>query len=199
MDAITLTVAAGAYVAAALAKRVVDVPLDKAINTAFERIVSTMWAKLGHKPLPEDFNTSVVRSVDLKQNPVLINDVDSIFKTSSALRRARLVEQVLRNARLLWVDDVPDNIIYEVQVLRALGVEIETALSTDEAMGMIEKRQYDLVVSDMARHGQPDAGLQFLSRLRKSGKQTPIVYYVGAVEPSRGTPLGESRHPRSGR
>ena len=120
MDAITLTVAAGAYVAAALAKRVVDVPLDKAINTAFERIVSTMWAKLGHKPLPEDFNTSVVRSVDLKQNPVLINDVDSIFKTSSALRRARLVEQVLRNARLLWVDDVPDNIIYEVQVSESL-------------------------------------------------------------------------------
>jgi CheY-like chemotaxis protein len=84
--------------------------------------------------------------------------------------------------------------------LRAFGVKIEGALTTDEAMAKIRKHQYDLVVSDMTRDGQSDAGLQLLNRLRKSGKQTPIVYYVGSVEPSRGTPVeafGIADHPES--
>jgi CheY-like chemotaxis protein len=190
MDAITLTVAAGAYVAAALAKKMVDVPLDKALNKAFDHIVSTLRAKLGRKPGPKDFNTTVVQPDDLQKDPQLIKEVDSIFKFSSALRRARLVEEALKNARLLWVDDVPENVIYEQQVLRAFGVEIESVLTTDEAMVKIGKHNYDLVVSDMARHGQSDAGLQLLNRIRKSGKQTPIVYYVGSVDLSRGTPVG---------
>jgi CheY-like chemotaxis protein len=190
MDAIALTVAAGAYVAAALAKKAVDVPLDKAIKTAFEHIMSALSAKLGRKPEPKDFNISFVQPEDLQRDPLLNKEVDSIFKSFSALRRARLIAVALNKARVLWVDDLPENNIYEQQVLRAFGVDIETALSTDDAMVNIEKRRFDVVVSDMARHGQPDAGLQLLNRLRKSGNQTPIVYYVGSVEPSRGTPIG---------
>ena len=190
MDAIALTVTAGAYVAAALAKKAVDVPLDKAINSAFEHIMSALSAKLGRKPGPKDFNKSVVQPEDLQRDPLLNKEVDSIFKSSSALRRARVIAVVLNKARVLWVDDVPENNIYEQQVLRAFGVDIETAMSTDDAMVNIQKRHFDLVVSDMARHGQSDAGSQLLNCIRNSGKQTPIVYYVGSVEPSRGTPVG---------
>jgi CheY-like chemotaxis protein len=91
------------------------------------------------------------------------------------------VQQRLQGARILWVDDRPSNNRFERQTLEALGIEIDTSISTEDAMKMIRRRSYDLIISDMGRPDDPQAGYTLLDELRESGNQTPYVLYTRAV------------------
>ncbi len=87
--------------------------------------------------------------------------------------------------QLLWVDDAPANNRLEVQALREIGVEIDIAVSNDEAAAYARSRRYDLVISDIGRSSAVEdqrAGLALPSVLREAGNQTPVVYYVGEAE-----------------
>jgi CheY-like chemotaxis protein len=90
---------------------------------------------------------------------------------------------------VLWVDDVPANNAFEQQTLSALGVRMDLAKSTAEAMTMVEQFAYDLILSDIARDSR-DAGLVFLRKLREAGYRTEVVFYIGRVDASRPIPIG---------
>lgn len=92
-------------------------------------------------------------------------------------------------ARLLWVDDHPEWSLGERQILRALGIRVFTALANDEALDLAKKTQFDLVISDIDRGGA-ESGLALPLRLRTLGINTPILFYVGAVDPDRDPPEG---------
>ena len=85
-----------------------------------------------------------------------------------------------RDARILWVDDVPSNNIYERAALQALGVVIDLSTSTGHALQMVQQRgPYDLVISDMRRPPDDAAGYTLLQSLRQRGDLTPFVIYAG--------------------
>jgi CheY-like chemotaxis protein len=88
------------------------------------------------------------------------------------------------------VDDYPRNNVYEQQVLNAVGIGVENVEATDAALSMARRIGFDLVISDIRRGSQPDAGLQLLSRLRSEGCPLPLLFYVGKCDPSRGVPAG---------
>jgi CheY-like chemotaxis protein len=98
------------------------------------------------------------------------------FVTPAALRKAD-------RARILWVDDRPQNNVYERQSLQALGVSFELVTSTDEALEKIKSQGFDVVISDMGRPSDPRAGYTLLSALRKSGYSTPFIIYAGSNAP----------------
>jgi CheY-like chemotaxis protein len=100
---------------------------------------------------------------------------------------ATAVEQVDRrtlrkasSAWALWVDDRPDNNIYERQSLEALGVRFVLAKSTDDALAKIASQRFDVVISDMGRPPDPVAGYTLLERLRAQGDGTPFVIYASS-------------------
>ena len=103
------------------------------------------------------------------------------------LRRAKKHLAIFRDARILWVDDHPENNLNERRMFRQLKVEIDSATSTDEAMRMVRNGNYDLVLSDMNREGDATAGLKFLEQLRKE-QTTPVIFYVGVSE-AKGVPV----------
>jgi CheY-like chemotaxis protein len=91
--------------------------------------------------------------------------------------------RVLRRASeatALWVDDCPDNNIFERQSLEALGVSFELATSTEEALDKVAKRPFDVIISDMGRPPDPRAGYTLLDKLRASGDRTPFIIYAGS-------------------
>jgi CheY-like chemotaxis protein len=104
------------------------------------------------------------------------------------LNRARNHLRIFRGVQLLWVDDHPENNLNERRMFRQLKVDIDTARSTEEAMAMLGKSRYDLVISDMARGEDPAAGLSFLEKLRSDGKALPVIFYVGVFHPQRPIP-----------
>ncbi len=47
---------------------------------------------------------------------------------------------------VLWVDDRPENNVYERQAFKAVGFKFSLALSTDEALAALEQRTFDAVI-----------------------------------------------------
>jgi CheY-like chemotaxis protein len=52
---------------------------------------------------------------------------------------------------------------------------------------MLQRGDYDLVLSDITQGNDALAGLTFLARLRQN-KTTPVIFYVGVIDPAKGVP-----------
>ncbi len=101
----------------------------------------------------------------------------------------RIIRRVSRST-VLWVDDRPNNNIYERQALEALGVNFVLVTSTEEALKKISKQRFDAIISDMGRPPDPRAGYTLLDQLRSSGDQTPFIIYASSRNPEH---VAESR------
>ncbi|MGH8898231.1 MAG: response regulator [Egibacteraceae bacterium] len=85
-------------------------------------------------------------------------------------------------ARLLWVDDNPDNNLYETVALEQLGLLITKATSTDAGLFYLSQLQYALAITDLGRNEGPEAGLDFTRRVKITYPDLPvIVYTINAV------------------
>lgn len=96
---------------------------------------------------------------------------------------------------ILWVDDNPDNNIWERRALESYGVHCVLALDTAEAQRLLSgKGPFAAIVSDMGRVGDRQAGYTLLGRVRKAGIDAPYFIYttsalaatLGAVSRLRG-------------
>jgi CheY-like chemotaxis protein len=88
------------------------------------------------------------------------------------------VERLPRAPRVLWVDDHPSNNRYERTMLHSLGMFVDLAIKTDDALARVAAQgPYDVVISDMGRTDDPRAGYTLLAELRRLGVTTPYVIY----------------------
>lgn len=93
-------------------------------------------------------------------------------------------------ATVLWVDDRPNNNVHERQALEALGVNFVISTSTADALAKMQEQKFDVVISDMGRPPDPQAGYTLLDRIRQSGNIVPYVIYAGSRAPEH---VAESR------
>jgi CheY-like chemotaxis protein len=185
MDLLSLLTAAVALMGAEVARKSGGVIVDQ----TFKAIQALFKQMLDREPQPEDINPETVRKFGLAASPAFVERTQPLITQSSALRRAQLVQRVLQGARILWVDDHPNNNGYERRMLLALGISVDLATSTGEALEKVGHTSYDVILSDMARD-RPDAGLVLLRRLRKAGSRIEVVFYVGELDADLGVPAG---------
>ncbi|CAL2060682.1 MULTISPECIES: response regulator [Streptomyces] len=115
---------------------------------------------------------------------------ESLIRTTADLQgrlasvRAPAASRTLDS--VLWVDDRPENNATEVAQLRALGVEVTLAKSTDEALRALARpnRPFDAVISDMSRRERTrpnrTAGLDLIRELRAQDDPIPVFIYATA-------------------
>jgi PleD family two-component response regulator len=82
----------------------------------------------------------------------------------------------LQGRLILWVDDHPDNNRYERRALEALGVRFVLSTSTDDALDQLRRQTFDLIISDMGRPPDPQAGYT-----RSSTLSRPVVEALRAA------------------
>lgn len=87
------------------------------------------------------------------------------------------------NKNVLWVDDKPRNNLYEQQALEAFGVKIYSSVSTEDALNQLNTKKYDLIISDLGRPGDPQAGYTLLNKKNNIGNQTPYILYTAKSNP----------------
>jgi CheY-like chemotaxis protein len=109
------------------------------------------------KPLPRESITQIAGTI-----------TDSIVQRSKDIRRPTV----------LWVDDVPDNNSDIIEALRALKIDVSLAGSTDVAMRLFASQKFDLIISDMYRPPDPEAGLTLVKQLRQLGNQAPVFIFA---------------------
>jgi CheY-like chemotaxis protein len=115
---------------------------------------------------------------------------------SLVIRRAERNADALHGARILWVDDHPQNNYYERNILQSLGVKVSTALTTEEALPMIARQRFDLIITDRSRGSDPDAGITLLNALREQGSHPSIIFYASqAIRPLPDGAFGSTNRP----
>lgn len=105
-----------------------------------------------------------------------------------AMDRASRHLGLVQKAKILWVDDNTEHNFNEIKMLHQLRADVETARSTEEALAALEKKPFDIILSDMKRGDDGQAGLKMLDRLRSAHPTVPVIFYVGTFEPARGVP-----------
>jgi CheY-like chemotaxis protein len=85
--------------------------------------------------------------------------------------------------RILWVDDRPENNVFERRAFESQGFEFRIALSTEEAMEDLYSNKYAAIISDMGRKEGQQEGYVLLEKLRKTGDKTPFFIYAGSNAP----------------
>lgn len=79
---------------------------------------------------------------------------------------------------ILWVDDRPDNNIYERNALELIGFSFDLALTTKDALKLLAKKKYVAIISDMGRVEGPQEGYVLLKEVRKTNKTIPYFIYA---------------------
>ena len=91
------------------------------------------------------------------------------------------VEALGRPPQLLWVDDRPSNNRHEVAALTSLGMHISLSTSTEDALTKLARHgAYDLIISDMSRPPDDEAGYTLLDALRRRDEPTPFLIYASS-------------------
>ncbi len=85
---------------------------------------------------------------------------------------------------VLWVDDRPENNVYERKAFESMGFIFTLALSTSDALDRISHQRFALIISDMGRREGPREGYVLLDTLRRRGDQTPFFIYAGSNSPA---------------
>jgi DNA-binding NtrC family response regulator len=83
---------------------------------------------------------------------------------------------------VVWIDDHHDNNRSERALLADEGIRFILADSNDEVLGLIASGSVDLVISDMSRHNDHEAGLKLLKLLRSRNYDASVIIYVGNRE-----------------
>ena len=71
---------------------------------------------------------------------------------------------------ILWVDDRPENNVYERNTLEQYGLTFTLALSTLQALHCMEHNKFALIISDMGRKEGNREGYVLLDAIRKIGR-----------------------------
>lgn len=109
--------------------------------------------------------------------------VRSVIEMVQANAPSQLFQKPSWKRSILWVDDRPDNNIYERQAFEAFGISISLALSTREALQALRQHRFAVIISDMGRQEGPREGYVLLDQLRKDGNKTPLFFYAASNAP----------------
>lgn len=90
---------------------------------------------------------------------------------------ATLKQGTLNQRSILWVDDTPQGNVGLANAFRALGVRVVTATSTAEAERALADT-FDLIITDMSRRPDPEAGKTLVALLHQRGITTPVIIYA---------------------
>ncbi len=95
--------------------------------------------------------------------------------------------------RVLVVEDDPKLVEFIAAVIRAQGWAVDEAMSAVEAEGLARAYPYSAMVVDVNLPEGPDAGFEFVNRLRTEKVRTPVLFLTarGTLEDRvRGLDLG---------
>ncbi len=132
---------------------------------------------------PTDYYESTLdRAAKVRKLEISTNEYNSLIK------RLRSMENYDMDYNLLWVDDKDGNDLKEKEILRSIGVKIDLAMNSAEALTKMKAKEYDLLISDIRREGNDKEGLDFHKKLIELKNTIPLIFYISDFDKERGTP-----------
>ena len=174
---------------AALAWPVIIVLLLLTFRDAVKDVLSSaksrkFTVRVGGNELTMEENSTQQRILisDLQTQIIAMQKtLDGLTVAPSASPMTPLEAKSNKVKSILWVDDKPRNNASLIEILRTSGIDVETALSTTEALDSLNRRNFDRVISDMGRtedgrfNGR--AGLDLVRDIRAMPSDVPIIIF----------------------
>lgn len=173
MEPASILVASATFLAAEVARK----PAEALAAKLWETVKSALRRVLDREPTPGDVSVATIRKAS-EEVPAVAGALQAARSGSSGLRRAEQVGNVLRGARVLWVDDHPENNAWERELLRSLGVVVVPVESTRSALACLEAEPFDVVLSDINRDHESDNGIDGAMQIHRMVPTLPIVFYT---------------------
>ncbi len=109
-------------------------------------------------------------------------DVPRIRATVGRAFEAETADNLIGKS-ILWVDDNPSNNELAVRALRKFQLDVEQATSTELGLSAMQRRHFDLIISDMGRGQNMRAGYELLAAVRSQGNRVPFLIFAGSDLP----------------
>lgn len=84
------------------------------------------------------------------------------------------------SGQILLVDDNHDGVLARSAVLRELGYTVLPAHSGEEALSLLDRQTFDLIITDYKM--APVDGLELISTVRSRGLKMPIILLSGFAD-----------------
>lgn len=84
----------------------------------------------------------------------------------------------IKTNRILWVDDYPSNNEMVINFFEKWNIKFDLAISTNQALQLLSENTYDLIITDMGRGNESDAGLTLLKKIKKIKYESPVIVYA---------------------
>lgn len=114
---------------------------------------------------------------------ISVEDVEGIVQTVQQLPSASEEKLSDDGIQILWVDDRPENNVYERKAFESVGVEFTLSLNTKDALTRLSRGKFSAVISDMGREEGPREGYVLLDAMRQRGDKTPLFFYASSNAP----------------
>ena len=176
VEPVSILVASATFLAAEVARK----PADAFATKLWDTVKAALRKVLDREPTPADVSAATIRKA-AEEVPAVAGALQAARSGSSGLRRAELVGNVLRGARVLWVDEHPGNNAWERELLRSLGVVIVSVESTRSAVASLRAESFDVMISDIRRDSEPVDGIDGAMQIRDAMPTLPIVFYIQDV------------------
>lgn len=155
-------------------------------------VLVLLWrGQKGSRPSTLKLSLSDIFKMDLSLSPQNAaqaeEDVRKAEKTKDPQHSPGIISELGATsalARVLWIDDRPDNNVYETLALQRLGKLVTVATSSAAARIYLSGMDFAAVVTDLERDGDPDAGRRFIQELRAAGNRIPVLVYTGNASSS---------------
>ncbi len=134
------------------------------VAVGVDRLLGT--AKIVVRPLPKDLPASPVVGgvcLDADGNPHLVLDAAGLVAAAHRGGRAETVATTSRQL-VLVIDDSLTTRMLEQSILELAGYEVDVALSGEEALEIVAKKPYALILVDVDMPGMD--GFTFIERMR---------------------------------
>jgi CheY-like chemotaxis protein len=177
MDPTSILLTAVFFVGAEVARK----PTNEFADLIWRHVKKALGNVLEREPVPADITGPAVERA-LDRVPDLRDELEAVKGRVPALRRAALVRAATEGAKVLWIDDRPENNVWERELFASLGVTCSTAETTRTAVAMLKGEEFHAIISDVARDEDPVDGLQAVGLLRAASPAVPIIFYVGGLD-----------------
>jgi len=86
----------------------------------------------------------------------------------------------LKNKKILWVDDKPENYEAPIKLLKSVGLRLMTAINSTEGLNILSnsKTPYNLIITNMGRNGNDKEGINFIKEVRSIKTLIPIIIFT---------------------
>lgn len=151
-------------------------PFEK--ESDIEENLKKQWSSYFQKLLKEQRNTEENRSiVSLERRVDQLQALVGKFIEETPRNNKLQIGDQGKYRRILWVDDYPINNVTVRDFFENQGVHFDIALSTEEGIKLYKKQLYDIIITDMGRGQESDAGIDLINKLRLLRCQEPIIVY----------------------